>query len=195
MNNPVGGDDRTPDKPIPAGEYMLALVWFKRRTSARGNPYLRCRFVVCGGPKKGEGFFCPWSLDTSKPGCRKRWELWMEGVGCSEQIDLDDDGVIARVFRGKPFKAEVKREQRGEYESNDIDRLIYTRHYTARDQREMAEWTAEWNQQRDGSAWKSQDPGADPQTGQEQAPAGSEPQWSDDRFDPDADVDGDDIPF
>ncbi len=199
MSNPVGGGSREPDEPIPPGEYLLALVWFARRTSNANNEYLRCRFVVCSGPMKGNGFFCPWSLNVGKPGCRKRWELWMEACDVDSAIDLDNDRAISEAFKGVPFMAEVKRDQRGQYEGNDLDRMIYKRHWTPANWADIKAWADEWSQKH-GWQGQSPDPNADPTGGQEQAPPASEPEWSkgsgfapgDDEAPPPGD---DDIPF
>ena len=166
---------REPDIDIPPGEYLLALVWFARKESQKGNHYLRCRFVVCSGPKEGAGFFTPWSLDTSKPGSQRRWEVWMEQVGCDKELDLDDDKAIARAFKGKAFVAEVQTQQRGEYRNTDIGRLVYKRNYSERQRQAIEDWNTKWNTR----GWESQDPGADPQASGEQAPPPhSDPQWS-----------------
>lgn len=196
MSNPVGGGSREPDKVLPPGEYLLALVWFIRRTSQAGNAYLRCRFVVCSGPKKGEGFFCPWSLNVGNPGCRKRWELWMEACDVDSEIDLDSDRVISESFKGVPFMAEVKVDNRGQqYEGNDLDRLIYKRNWTPANWAAIKAWGEEWDQK---NSWQGQSPAPqkDPQKGQEQAPVQSEPEWSDGSgFGPDAEEGDVGIPF
>ncbi len=183
--------EREPDKPVPPGEYLLALVWFARRTSKGGNDYLRCRFTVCSGPLKGRGFFTPWSLDTSNPGCKRRWEVWMEQVGCDEEIDLDSDRAINQHFKGAPFKAEVQTKQRGQYTNTDLGRLIYLRQYTPQDMVNIATWKQEWST-RD---WSGQDPGDPGPTGDDAPPTPeSEPQWSEGSNFAD-DGDSDDIPF
>lgn len=168
---------RQPDEKLPPGPYLLALVYCERKRGRdSGNEYLRCRFVVCSGPKKGQGFFCNWGLDVSKAGCLRRWELWMEQVGCDEELDTDSDRMIAKNFKGKPFKAEIKTTQRGEYTNTDIARLVYPRLYTARDHLAIAEWDKEWRER----GWEQQDPGRDPGPSGDDAPPPpeSEPQWS-----------------
>ena len=167
--------DHPDDLRIP-GEYLLALVWFDRRTGrTSGSPYLRCKFVVCAGSQKGKAFFTPWSLDLSKRGAAKRWELWMEQVDCEEEIDLQDDRAISKAFKGKPIKAEVKVGKRNGYDNTDIDRLIYPRLYSEMDRQDMAAWDKEWSQR----GWESQDPGRDPgPTGDDKPPPPTEPQWS-----------------
>ena len=169
-----GGSDGGGDQALPAGEYLLAMVWFRRQTGRSGNVYLRCRFVVAAGPLQGRGFFCAWSLDASKPGCRKRWELWMEQVGCDVEVDLDDDADIAKHFKGRAFKAVVKLTQRGMYQNNDIDRLVYPRLYSDADRHDVEAWAESWGQR----GWESRDP-SDPGPQDTDAPSDrSEPQWS-----------------
>ncbi len=166
-----------PDNLRIPGEYLLALVWFARRVGrTSGSPYLRCKFVVCAGSQKGKAFFTPWSLDLSKRGAAKRWELWMEQVGCEEEVDLQDDGAVRAVFLGKPFRAEVKVSTRNGYDNTDIDRLIYPRLYKGIDHSDIVEWNDEWASR----SWSSQDPGADPgPAGDDRPPMPqSEPQWS-----------------
>lgn len=166
-----------PDNLRIPGEYLLALVWFDRRVGhSSGAPYLRCKFVVCAGSQKGKAFFTPWGLDLSKRGAAKRWELWMEQVNCEEEVDLQDDRAIDRVFKGRAFKAEVKVSTRNSYENTDIHHLIYPRHYTDIDREDIREWESEWGS-RD---WASQDPGADPgPSGEDRPPMPeSQPQWS-----------------
>jgi hypothetical protein len=170
---------------------MLALVWFHRRTSQRGNEYLRCKFQVAAGPSKGKSFFCPWSLGTQNPGSRQRWEIWMEQVGCDDEIDLDDDAAIRAAFLGKPFKAEVSLRTRNGYEENDLRRLIYPRLYGEIDRADIEAWNTEWA----ARDWSQSDPGEDPgPTGDDRPPPpSSEPQWS--KGSGFGDDDGDDVPF
>lgn len=190
--NPPKSSGREPEetKLLPAGEYLLALVWFKYENSKAGNRYLRCRFVACSGPMKGEGFFCAWSLNTSKVGCLRRWELWMESVGCDHEVDLDNAQALSEAFKGKAFKAQVRRTQNGDYENNDIDRMVYLRQWTPEDIEEAKAWNADWDVK---NGWQGKDPspGGDPQAGEEQ-PLPADPQWSEgSNFGPGSD----DIPF
>ena len=181
---------REKDKLLRAGEYLLALVWFDRRTSRQGNDYLQCRFVIASGPAKGRGFFCPWSLNTTNRGTQQRWAIWMEQVGCDQEINLDDDMAIRAAFKGKPFKAEVSLRTRNGYEENDLHRLIYPRLYGDLDRADIETWNAEWSSR----GWHSQDPGRDPgPSGDDASPPPSEPQWSEGSSFRDDD-DGD-IPF
>lgn len=182
------------DELLPAGEYLLALVWFGRRTTERGE-YLRCRFGVCAGPRKGAGFFCPVSLNTGNAVVERIWALWMEQVGCTQEVDLADDSAIARHFKGRVFKAVLTAKQLGDRQVNDIKMRVYPSRYTAEDRRLIAEWEQEWT----GREWRHTDP-TDPGPQDTDAPPTSQaqPQWSEGS--PFADDDGDDfqdddIPF
>jgi len=175
----VGGGSAEQDEvagAIPPGQYLLAMVWFKRSESQAGNTYLRARFVVCAGPRKGAGFFAPWSVDVSRAGIRKRWEVWLEQLGCNQEIDLDNDAQIARLCKGRPFKAEVTKRLHNGYENNDIGRLIYPRLYTKLDQADMAAWNEEWDQR----GWQHRDPSDPGPLGDDKAPptVDTEPQWT-----------------
>lgn len=164
------------DLRIP-GEYMLALVWFERRTAkGSGNRYLQCKFVVVAGSQKGKGFFTPWGLNMENRHASKRWQIWMEQVDCREEVDLDSDQAISRVFKGKAFKAEVKLSQRNGYDNTDIHHLIYPGRYDEMDRADMRAWEKEWSER----GWQSQDPGHDPgPSGDDRPPPPqSEPQWS-----------------
>lgn len=185
----AGGQQREEDELLPAAEYMLALVWFSRRRSTNGNPYLRCRFVVTSGPLKGRGFFSAWGLDTTQAGCLQRWTVWMELVDCNVEVDIDDDQQINRHFLGRAFKATVRQQTRNGYHQNDIDRLVYRRHYTAQDEADARTWWAEWQQ----SKWEHRDP-SDPgpsDSDRPPPPKHEDPQWSEGS----SFRDDDDIPF
>jgi hypothetical protein len=146
--------DREPD--LPPGDYVVALVWFKRQTSARTKAtYLRTRFEVCAGPSAGLGFWTAVSLDTSKLGSRKRLELWMEAVGCEEGVDLDSDRDIAATFKNKAFKATVSRKENAMddgrvFVNYDLDRIIYPRLYSDSDRDAIEKWNER--------EWKTKDP-------------------------------------
>lgn len=136
---------------VPGGDYILALVEFQRRASRTdGRPWLRCVMQVVHGPKAGALFTVPWSLDTSRPGTLRRWEIWMEQVGRVEEVDLDNDAEIAEAFMGRAFKASVRLEDTGDYEQNDIHRLVYPRLYTAGERQVIEQWNEQWQQRPEG---------------------------------------------
>jgi hypothetical protein len=183
------GDDtgRRPQVEIPPGKYLIALVWFQRKTAKSGSEYLTCKFEICAGPLAGEGFFTMVSLDTSKSVSCKRLELWMENVGRDTEIDLDSDKDIAEAFRGKAFKATLLTRRNGTYVNVEIDRFAYTRDYTA-DEDAACE---EWEENHKSRGWESRDP-TDPGHEPGDAVKGkrSEPQFS-----PGSTFGDDDIPF
>ena len=52
-NSGGGGDD---PKSVPAGRYVLAMVWLKRQVSKNtANDYIRTKLEICEGPLKGKG--------------------------------------------------------------------------------------------------------------------------------------------
>jgi hypothetical protein len=172
---------------IPPGKYLIALVWFQRKTAKSGSEYLTCKFEICAGPLAGEGFFTMVSLDTGKTVPCKRLELWMENVGRDTEIDLDSDQEIAEAFRGKAFKATLLTRRNGSYVNVEIDRFAYLRDYTDEDDAACEAWEAK----RSARGWEGRDP-TDPGHAPADAPAGrrSEPEFS-----PGSSFADDDIPF
>ena len=198
MTRPVGGGSapREEDPVLPPGPVLLALVWFARRQAQEsGRDYLRCRFVVVSGPRKGVGFFTPWGLNTESVGTRKRWELWMEAIGCDKAVDLDSDQQIAQHFLGKAFKAQLKVQERNGRRSNDIERVIFPRTYSPLDRAEIAAWAKEWEER----GWQGRDPNdPGPQDRGQPQRSHQEPAWSEGssfRDDEPAGGGSDDIPF
>jgi hypothetical protein len=185
--------EREPDGLLPAGPTLIALVWFRRQTSSRGNEYLNCRWGVISGPHKGAGFFSPVGLNTDHVACMRRWEVWMEAVGVTEEVDLDSDAVVRERFLGKGHKVILRAKELNGERVNDIQMVCYPRHYREEDRQAIEAWEREWAS-RD---WKYQDP-SDPGHTDRDAPVEqqqTEPQWSEGhRFAEDED-DGDEIPF
>lgn len=183
---------REPDKLLPAGPYLLAVTWFRRQKSQKGNTYLNCRVMVVAGDHKGDGFFSPISLEMSQPASRRRWEIMLEQVGCTEEVDLDSDASIEKAIKGRVFKALVSSSEfRGEAK-NSLQRLFYPRQYSHADWEAIDAWEKEWAER----GWQYRDP-SDPGHQDKDAPdAGprSEPQWSEGSRFADED-DGDDVPF
>lgn len=131
------------DDELPAGQYILAMDWFTRKTSKAGNPYLRCHFRVVAGPAKGKGFYSSMGLDTSKQGTANRWSLYCDCVGVEEAFDLDDDGELAQLFKWKPFVAIINRRQEGQYVNNDIERYVLPRDLGEDTKQLMEAWLLE----------------------------------------------------
>lgn len=188
------------------GPYLLALVWFQRKTSKGGNRYLSCKFEVCGGRFKGRGFFCPMGLDLSKPGTVSRWQMFADACGVTEEFELgeyDDDTEtegdrnIQRLFVGAPFGCEVTRETQGGYTNNGLGKFVFQKHW---DQR-WPQWADEYRAARE--ARSSRRPESDvPPAGGDELPA--DEYQEDDPLDgsgppaappPAAFDDDDDIPF
>ncbi len=129
---------------VPPGDYVLALVAFKRKQGRNsGNDYLSCKFEVCGGRLKGQKFWDMLSCDLSKQGTVTRWELLIEGCGVSEYFELGDsnngtggegDENVRRLFIGKPFVARVSKERSGDYTNNRLERIIPRKQWTQEQQ-------------------------------------------------------------
>lgn len=153
-----GGETREPHRAIPAGRYPLGLVWFTRKQSKTGNDFLRCKLEVCGGPLKGRAAYVMMSCDLSRDGTVKRWEILMESCGVNEEFELGSnregttkagDANIRRLFVGKPFVAEIKRERNGDYEGNDLESLVFKKRWTPDEVEMMAEWAHEFQAERE----------------------------------------------
>ena len=153
-----GGGDTTV---IPGGEYLLALVSFSRKQSkSSDSEYLRCKFEVCAGAHKGARFWSTMFLSLDKPGTVMRWNILMESCGVQEEFEVgsiregnqaEGDANIRSLFVGKPFKAQVTRERSGEYENNDLEKLIFPRNWTEHDRSLMGEWQTEYLNRADDS--------------------------------------------
>ena len=133
---PGGGGGDSSD--LPAGEYLLAMKWFERRTSKAGGPYLRAKYVVCYGPRSGAEFFSNVSIDVSKPGAAGRLGVYCAAVGIDKPFDLADDGALRRAFLGKPFKAKVSVRSSNGYTNHDIER--YSPTVSPAERRVMDNW-------------------------------------------------------
>lgn len=131
---------------VPAGEYLLALKSFQRKTSQKGKQYLRGRFVVIAGGAAGKGFFDSISLDTDNQGSMFRLSLLAEQCGTTEAFDLDDDGELRAALCGKPFKAKVNRKVENGYTNNGIER--YLTKITDREREIMDAWVIEEGERR-----------------------------------------------
>lgn len=113
-----GGGDRPPAVVLPPGPEVVALVWFKRKTSENsGRDYLNALFEICGGPHKGKSFFTVVSLNLDSPGSVTRWQVWIGALEIRETFELGDtsegtdrtgDANISRLFKGKPFACELE---------------------------------------------------------------------------------------
>ncbi len=129
---------------LPVAVYLLALVWFERRTSTRtGKPYLWCRFRVVHGEHAGREFYCGVAVDIAQHACAQRWSVWAEALSLDHAIELDDDAEIARSFLGRVFKSQVVHDKLDSGRTgNDLGHLSYARHYTAEDREIAKTWEA-----------------------------------------------------
>lgn len=137
------------------GQYLLALVWFGRKTSNNtGNRYLSCKFEVVGGRAKGQSFFSVMGLDLSKSGTVSRWQSYADACGVEGAFELgeydegtEDEGDqnIRALFLGVPFGAEVTKDYSGGYTNNGLGRYVFPRNWRP----EWAEWANEYRQARE----------------------------------------------
>lgn len=134
---------------IPPGNYVIALVWFKRKQTERGSDYLSCLFEICGGQLMGKSFFSNMSLDLSKSGTVARWQVLMGVLGVGETIEMgasaegteqEGDANIRRLFKGRPFAVEVDVDRQGQYTNNGIKSVLFRSKW----QKPWAEIAAEW---------------------------------------------------
>ena len=125
-----GGGQRDRRELQVPGEYVIAMVWWKRKQGAN-QPYLSALF---------DTFFSTLNLGLETAGSIKRWELLLEGCECDVEIDLDDDRDIRKYMKGKPFKADVVFEQRGQYINADLRRIAPQRDYTDEDRQIQRHW-------------------------------------------------------
>jgi hypothetical protein len=138
---------------VPAGRYGIALVWFTRRQpKSGGHEYLSVKYEITDGPMKGKSFFSMLGLDMSKSGARVRWSLMCEVCEVQEEFELgstaegtasEGDENIARLFKNKPFRAEVSLEKSNGYTNNTVARIVKAQNWTAEEKRLMAEWETE----------------------------------------------------
>lgn len=144
---------------LAPGEYVIALSSFSRKTSSKNKEYLRCLFEVCGGTEKGKKFWSSLALDISKPGTATRWQILMEQCDVVEEFEIgshkegnasEGDRNIARLFKGKPFVARIKKEVNGQYTNNDIEQLVFRKLWTEEQKDMMFDWMTERNSRGNG---------------------------------------------
>lgn len=109
---PDSGGNAKREEP-PAGEHLVALVWFERRQAKSGADYLRAKFQVIVGPHEGKAFFTNLSLDLSKDAATTRLSLWCKATGYDGgAFDVSKNANIKRVFGFKPFKIRLRVEEK-----------------------------------------------------------------------------------
>lgn len=149
----VGGGDRGGKRErelLRPGPYLIALVWFQRKTANNGNEYLNCKFQICGGQSQGKEFFSMMGLDVAnKPGIATRWEIWCNACNITERFELgtmtedtdaEGDENIRRLFMGVPFACDVTKETRGQYTNNGIGQYIFPKNWRP----QWHEWARDW---------------------------------------------------
>lgn len=143
--------EKNKDEGIPAGDYLLVLKSFERKTArTSGKDYLRSRFQVIYGPAKGKSFFDSISLDTGNSGSMLRLSLLAEGCGRTEPFDLDSDADLRAALTGKPFKARVKRAFENGYTNNGIERYLVSEKDVSQREREIMDiWSMERQEEED----------------------------------------------
>lgn len=180
---------------VPAGSYLLALVWFRRKRNKEGTAdYLSCKYEVLAGPLKGSAFFSAISVDVSKAGTVTRWQIWMRVLELEEEFEIGDsaegtdgegDREISRLFQGKPFGAEVDRKTENGYVNNGIARYLFASRWL----QGWDEAAEQWNERQSarGNPEDADDPDPDyvPSASSEVGLVGSPGDWDED----------DDIPF
>lgn len=163
---------------LPAGDYLLAMKWFERRTAKTGGAYLRCKYAVVYGPRAGAEFWSNLSIDVSKEGAAGRLSVYCSAVGVDKPFSLSDDSALRRVFVGRPFKAKVKVRVDGGYTNHDIERYVLS--VSDSERQIMNNWVLD---QQEAEAMGERRGARSAQPGN-----GDEGGWSDDD-------DGDGIPF
>lgn len=108
---------------VPSGEYLLANVWFKRKTNGKKKPYLRMKTVVIYGPAKDRYFYDYVGIDMDSSGQMYRLAVLCEALG-AEAFDLSKDNEVRGALLFKPFKGRVKRERNGQYINCTVERVI-----------------------------------------------------------------------
>jgi len=182
------------DATVPAGVYMIALVWFTRKRSKADKDYLNCKFEVCAGPQFGNTFFTMLSLDTTNSASSFRLQLICESVGQTEAFEIGDtaegtngqgDENWSRILKGIPIKAEISRRTNGEYVNNNLAKIIPKKSWADKDKHAAASWVTEYGQ-RSGDYG---DPDDQPSSADANAAKKGEPHLSIlDSADPDDDV-------
>lgn len=166
MKNAGGGGKRDEDtRPVPAGTYLLAMRWYKRRTSNAGKPGIRGKFEVIYGPAKGRILWCGMSLNEASGGAMVRLAAYCQCVGDDSPFDLMDDTEFRRRFKHQPFKARIScKTERGsdgkQYTNNDIER--FEPELTEEELAFIDTWLEEDRAERDAAAAQAAATGEDP---------------------------------
>jgi hypothetical protein len=128
--------------------YVISLGSFERRHGKSGTEFLGASFEVWGPRYARRRFYSSLFLNVEKEGTRKRWEVMLEAVGCSEEFELgsaaednaaEGDRNIARNLKGKPFVAEIEHEKSGEYTNINLKSIWFRSRWTDEHKRIIAE--------------------------------------------------------
>jgi len=135
-----GPNSAPKDDLLPAGEYLLAVVYIERKLARdSGNPYLNLKWKVVDGEYKNRHFYDMAGLDTSKKGAVVFWSRLLAAVGAGE-IELDSDAEISDAILNRPIKARTKTEVSGEYKNVRIERIL---DMTPTERETANEWAAD----------------------------------------------------
>lgn len=119
----AGDGPRTETITVPAGDYLVALCYFKHKTSKKGKPILSCKWEVIAGPFRGKGFWAMMNQDLSNEYACKLWEGFFTACGLTEALEIEgNEGVIniARNCKGVPVKVAVNNKPFNGKPSNDL---------------------------------------------------------------------------
>jgi hypothetical protein len=114
---------------LPGGDYLLRIVWFKREVSKAGNEYLRLKAEVLSGPHTNSAFFTNLQCKIEMAPVAIRWKGLCRALGITDSFEIggrEGDADFLRLFKDKPFKAQIARTISGEYVNFDLQGF-YTR--------------------------------------------------------------------
>src|SRR5690349_19704265 len=176
---------------LQPGPYLLAMTSLERKVSSKGTEYLRCRWVVVGGPRRGASFFAILSINPESEGAMQRLKSYCVAIGYNmKPFDLKKNRDLADVFIGRPFLAQVRLEKNGQYENNDIGYWIKDA-WNPDQTRAASEWRSKFLESYDPSKYDQQSQSSnDDGWGTGQPPSGNSGGGRDD-----FDFADDDIPF
>jgi hypothetical protein len=127
---------------------VIALVWFKRKVGeTSGKDYLNGLFEVCGG--RPRSFFTVVSCNLESEGTVARWQVWIGALGIKETFELGDtvektdrkgDANISRLFKGKPFVAELDIDSSGDSPRQNIKSVVFRSKWTKEEEATALAW-------------------------------------------------------
>ena len=124
---------------IPAGLYLIGLVYFNRKTGRSGNPFLNSKYQVIHGVQgQNDGDFF-WSSIGITDSCMGRLQVYQSAVRGKTGFDTDSDHDMWKAFVGKAFQADLESRDNSGYESVEISRYI-TERMSMEDQDACSMW-------------------------------------------------------